>query len=436
MTNNRLKKIISWFADNTAIESFLVGGCVRDEILGKESDDIDICLVGVTNPQLVTNTLRRFSDSVAAEVGNSFPVWIATIDGEKFDFALARKENKTGTHRTDFACLTEGVTIEQDLLRRDLTVNAIAKNCVTGQLVDPFGGVDDLVNGIAREVSPAFAEDPLRVLRAARFIARFNMTPTPSLVEMCRGLSPDGLSMERVGMELTKMFKQAQKPSLFFEFLRDVGWLNHFFQEVGDMIGVPQDPQWHPEGDVFTHTMHCMDAANDPFTRAVMLCHDLGKVSTTVVEANGRITSRNHAEEGVPLTKSMLKRVKFANHETIAQIAMLVQLHMVHTNEPTKKSVRKLVRKLDSVGLTFDQLVEVCRCDVSGRPPLPPHTPNIGQDFVVEVVENNQTTPIVDGRMLIAAGFKPGKALGKKKAELVELQDEGVLTVDNWRSFL
>jgi tRNA nucleotidyltransferase (CCA-adding enzyme) len=435
--NKKLNKILTWFHENTNITSFFVGGCVRDELLGKVSDDIDICLVGVENAQLVTDVLLRFSDSVAAEVGNEFPVWIATIDGEKFDFALARKENKTGKSRTDFACLTEGVTIEEDLKRRDLTINAMAVNCVTNELVDPFDGSADLAAGVAKEVSEAFAEDPLRVLRAARFISRFNLTPTSSLVEVCRGLSPEGLSMERVGMELDKTFKQAETPSLFFEFLLSVGWLGHFFPEVGDLVGLEQDSQWHPEGDVFTHTMHCVDQANDPLIRCTMLCHDLGKVNTTEVTPEGRITAKGHAKAGVALTKKMLKRVKFKNLEVIDQVATLVELHMFHANpQITRKAVRKAVRKLEKSDLTFDQLVEVCRCDVSGRPPLPPHTPEMGQEWAKEVVENNETKPIVDGRMLMAEGFKPGRELGKKKAELLELQDEGVLTLDNWKTFV
>jgi tRNA nucleotidyltransferase (CCA-adding enzyme) len=418
------------------IESFFVGGCVRDAFLGIESDDIDICLVGVNNPNQVTAILEKFADKVAIEVGNSFPVWIADFNGEKFDFAVARKEKKNGESRKDFFVDIKNVSIEDDLFRRDLTINAIAQNVLTGEIVDPFNGGSDLQNKIAREVSPAFAEDSLRVVRAARFIARFNLKPTQSLINLCKSLEPTDMPNERVGTELEKMVKQAVKPSLFFRFLKDVNWLRFHFQQIQNLIGLEQDPIWHPEGDVFEHTMHCMDAANTPFMRVVMLCHDLGKVSTTKTE-NGRITAKGHAKAGVKPTKNMLNSIKFWDHSKVNQVAFLVENHMVHTSPPTtRKGVARLMRKIQKVGLQFSHLVEVCRCDVSGRPPLEGFTPEIGQTIANELEQSNSLTPIVTGDMLKKVGFKEGKELGMKKAELLSLQDEGVLTPDNWKDFL
>jgi len=208
---------------NLNIDCYYVGGCVRDELLGIESEDIDICLVGATKDQ-VMSVLGQFPFvlSVAQEVGSSFPVWIADIEGfGKVDFALARGEKKTGTTRQDFECTTDAITIEQDLLRRDLTINSIAKNVLTGQLVDPYGGVQHLLDKVAHPTSEAFAEDSLRVLRAARFCSRYDLKPSQSLIDMCRSLKPTDISNERVGMELYKTMKQAVTPSIFFKTLQN-----------------------------------------------------------------------------------------------------------------------------------------------------------------------------------------------------------------------
>lgn len=438
--NNRVSSILTELHTH-GITSYFVGGCVRDHLLGVESDDIDFCLTGVTDTQLLEEILRFHSDAVAADVGNTFPVWIATIDGETYDFAMARVERLEGHTRRDFFVGTENVTIEDDLMRRDLTINAIAINCLTGAIVDPFEGVSDLRKGVAREVSQAFAEDSLRVLRAARFISRFNLNPSQSLIDMCRGLNPSDISRERVGMELYKMTYQAQTPSLFFRFLLEVGWLGYHFQPVLDLVGLEQSTVWHPEGDVFEHTMHCMDAANDPFTRVVMLCHDLGKVSTTQVQEDGSITARGHAGAGVPIAREMLSNISFRNGDLIDQVCTLVDLHMIHTSPPqSRSSVARVIRRLQAVGLEYGDLVEVCRCDVSGRPPMEGYTPDIGQaiaeHLVIETERGEGMNPIVNGNMLIDAGVPQGPEIGRLKRELFDLQMDGVLTENNWRGFI
>lgn len=432
---NEIKSAIQAFAKE-GIQSFFVGGCVRDAFLGIQSDDIDICLQGVKTPNIVTQILDEHCDKVANDVGENFPVWIATVNGEKFDFAVTRKEKKAGQSRNEFFIDIDNITIEEDLFRRDLTINAIAINALTGEIVDPFNGVNDLKNRIAREVSQFFAEDSLRVLRAARFISRFSLTPTTSLIDLCKTLEPTDMPNERIGTELTKMFKQAQKPSLFFRFLREVNWLGFHFQAIQDLIGLQQDAEHHPEGDVFEHTMHCMDATNDPFIRCVMLFHDTGKATTTKIE-NGKITAFGHEKAGVSITKNTLQKIKFADNKTINKIAFLVEKHMIHTNPPTtKKGVGRLLRKLENNNVTFEQLIEVCRCDVSGRPPKKCFTPNIGQDLAKEIQKNNLLKPIVSGNMLIEMGLKPSRELGEMKELLFNLQLEGKLNKENWKDFL
>lgn len=434
---DNLKKIAQGF-EELGIEAYYVGGFVRDKLLGIVSEDIDICLVGATKEQVMT-VLGQFSFvfSVAQEVGSSFPVWIADIEGiGKVDFALARGEKKIGPTRQDFLCTIQGVSIVDDLLRRDLTINAIAENVLTGQIVDPFGGVQHLLDKIAHPVSEAFAEDSLRVLRAARFCSRFGLTPSQELVDMCRSLKPTDISNERVGMELYKAMKQAVVPSTFFNFLREVGWLGYFFKELEDLIGVPQSAVHHPEGDAYTHTMLCVDQASDYFTRIVMLCHDLGKAVTTTISDSGKIQAIGHELAGVPLALAMMQRIVLLDSRFHDKVCLMVELHMVHTLGISEKVVRRTLRRLMKKGLTYDQLVEVCRCDVSGRAPLAPFTPNIGQERATHLLEQDLMSPVVTGKVLQSFGMKPGKDIGSFIKKALELQDKGVLNQSNWVSIM
>lgn len=419
------------------VNSYYVGGCVRDKFLGVESDDIDVCLVGAPNVQTIDRFLNSFG--IAKYVGESFPVWkITDSEGNEYDFALARTERKVGQNRQDFAVhFDDSVSIEDDLRRRDLTVNAIAINVVSGEVIDPFGGINDLCNKIARPVSEAFAEDTLRIYRAARFIARFNLSPAPELVSVCRNLMPIGISNERVGMELDKLVKQSNTPSMFFQFLKNVGWLGYHFHELDTLVGVQQNPKYHPEGDAFEHTMHCMDAANTPFMRIVMMCHDLGKATTTVLD-KGNWKAPGHACAGIEPTLNMLKRIKFKDGKYQNKVACLVENHMFHVMpEFSRRAVGRMVNRLAEVGLSFDDLVEVCRCDLAGRPPIEPIEPYIGQDLAEGFeVQGERIEPIVSGHMLIEKGIAPGPELGRIKSELLDLQLSGELNEENWEEFL
>ena len=445
----KIKQIASRLLSE-GIETYYVGGCVRDWLLDKDTDDIDICLVGVKNPKNVEDLLMSECQSVTPLVGQKFPVWIATIDGKKVDFAMARKETLVGGTRKDFDVVTTGITLEEDLMRRDFTINAMARSVMTDELFDPFKGTECLKFMCIHPTSDAFGEDTLRVLRAARFLSRFDGSyPSGKLVEECRRLKPDDISPERVGMELSKMLEQATQPSAFFNFLVSVGWLQYHFKELYDCIGVPQSPKHHPEGDVYKHTMHALDEARDWFTRICMICHDLGKYNTTTIgsrfwfEVDPKereyllsipdlpIKSIGHETSGMPLTRSLLTRIHFSDHHTIRQIETMVELHMIRTSV-SEKVVRRTLRRLMEKGLTYDQLVEVCRCDLSGRPPLAKYTPDIGQHRAKELLESNAMQPIVTGEKLMAAGFETGKLMGHLVKKGLEWQDRGTLTEDNW----
>lgn len=451
-----LKHIARDFNENN-ISMYYVGGCVRDEILDIPTDDIDICLVGVEDKKLVEKVVRKYG-SITAEIGKNFPNWIAIINGHKVDFALARKEKLVGGTRKEFECSIDKVTIEEDLYRRDITINAIAKNVLTDEIIDPYEGIIDLEDKVARPVSEAFAEDTLRVVRAARFIARFNLTPSKSLITLCKQLNPKDISNERVGMELMKLFKlePGTKVSKFFYFLKEVGWLQYHFQELYDLIGVPQSSKHHPEGDAFVHTMHCVDVANDWFMRTVMLCHDLGKATCTTFggyswqefkinpdfDMNNhsyKIQSIGHESAGVDLTRRMLKRIHLTSHEIINKIGCLVELHMiraVYSKDNEQKIVRRNLRKLMHYELEYDLLVETVRCDLAGRPPLLPINPDIGQELAKKLIEDDDMKPIVTGRLLKETGIRDGEEMGKMIKTGLDLQDRGVLNRDNWRNRL
>lgn len=429
-----LQKIFESLISNN-ISPYYVGGYVRDKLLAIENNtpftpkDIDIVLVGATSADQVTDILA------CEQVGKDFPIWKKDVNGEIIDFALARKERSTGGGHNDFECEVLGVSLEDDLFRRDLTINAMAEHCITGDLTDPFEGLRDLRHKIAYPVSNHFSEDPLRVLRAARFIARFDLASSWKLEEVCRNIDLTQLDAERVGGELEKLFEQTDTPSLFFDLLQEVGHLEYWFTELHALLSVEQDPTYHPEGNAYRHTMHCIDQAKDPFTRCVMLCHDLGKATTTEF-VNGRWRSPKHDIEGVKPTLDMLSRIKFKNKKIQKQLALLVELHMIHINKPSRRSVFQVMRKLHKLDLTFAHLVEVCRCDVSGRPPLPGYTPDIGQDIAFEATENpSLLTPVVNGDMLMKDfGVPAGPRIGWILQRALKSQDKGNLTPENYKS--
>lgn len=457
-------KQIALFFKMVGIQLYYVGGCVRDKLMNIPYNDMDICIVGGTSLESIHSLLETLKEvgqiQELTTVFGNFPVWIVKVGEVKYEFAMARTEKKSGQAHQDFLCEVNTVSLEEDLSRRDLTINAIAKNILTGEIVDPFNGKFDIENKIARPVSDAFKEDPLRVLRAARFIARFDLVPSFKLIEVCKELTPEGISYERVGKELMKLFQSPKdtKVSKFFYFLKNCNWLKYHFEEVYNLIGVPQNTVTHPEGDAFVHTMHCIDAADNWFIRAVMLCHDLGKATHTTI--NGiewkksdfwlpessllkinteyKIKSIGHEDAGIELTLALLKRIHFTSHNIIKQIACLVSLHMIRIQVASSKVkiVRRTLRKLMSYNLDYSLLVEVVKCDLAGRPSLIFPHPEIGQDYAFKLIESGAMDPIVTGEFLIQNGIQPGPEMGKIIKKALELQDRGTLNKDNWKIML
>ncbi len=407
----------------------LVGGGVRDWLLGLSSKDFDIEVAGVDFEGL-RRALARFGATDV--IGRSFGV-IKVRDGagSEFDFSLPRRESKTGAGHRGFAVEPDPTLGDADAAaRRDFTVNAIAMDPFTGEVIDPFHGREDLRARVLRHTSAAFEEDPLRVLRAFQFAARFDFTLAPETAALCREISPSfaELPVERVWAEWDKWAVKSMRPSRGLEVLEQTGWIRHF-PEVAALRGTPQEPAWHPEGDVLTHTAHCLDAlvsmeewrsAPPPRRRLLsfaVLAHDFGKPSTTQqAERRGamRWVSPGHEAAGGPLAESFLRRIG-APLETDGPVKALVVHHLAHHHggggDYSDAQVRRLARKLAPA--TIDDLAAVMAADALGRPPL-------AADEVLALIsrlrarasalalEASAPRPLLQGRHLVALGRKPG----------------------------
>jgi len=405
----------------------LAGGCVRDSLLGLTPKDYDIEVQGIGFDKLHA-TLAPFGATDI--VGRSFGVIKLRLGSGDYDFSLPRRESKTGSGHRGFAVTPDPTLSDADAAaRRDFTINAITCDPFTGELFDPHGGQRDLRDRILRHTSAAFVEDPLRVLRAFQFAARFNLTLAPETAALCRSIVDTyrELPVERVWGEWDKWATQSTRPSRGLAVLEETGWLVHF-PEVAALRNCPQDPEWHPEGDVFTHTQHCCDALvklpdwldATPARRRILmfgvLAHDFGKPATTAQsEVRGRLRLRSlgHESTGGPLADNFLRHLG-APHSIIESVRPLVVLHLAHhhgSGDFNDSHIRRLARKLHPA--TIDDLCAVMISDSLGRPPL------TGPETLV-LIEKLRTRahqlsiriapprPILLGRHLINLGHKPG----------------------------
>ena len=347
---------------------YQVGGSVRDELLDREIKDRDWVVVGATPDDLTSQGYQQ--------VGKDFPVFLHPQTKE--EYALARTERKTAPGYSGFSFDTSAsITLEQDLLRRDLTINAIAKS-ENGKLIDPYNGKQDLEQRILRHVSPAFAEDPVRILRVARFAARFaeyNFTIADETMQLMRDMvnngEVDALVAERVWQELNNALAE-NKPSIFFEVLRECGALAKLFPEIDRLFGVPQPEQHHPEVDTGIHTMMVLDQAvklsNDTKVRFAALVHDLGKGTTPEAEWPKHIA---HESRGVPLVKELCARIKVPRD--YCELAVLVTEHHLEFHrikELKPQTVLKKLQQLDAFRRPerFELFLLACEADARGRP--------------------------------------------------------------------
>jgi tRNA nucleotidyltransferase (CCA-adding enzyme) len=347
---------------------YLVGGAVRDELLGMPARERDWVVVGARPEELLARGFKP--------VGKDFPVFLHPQSGE--EYALARTERKTGPGYRGFETLfSPDVTLEQDLERRDLTINAIAKDPDSGALIDPFGGQRDLRDRILRHVSPAFVEDPVRVLRVARFAARFaplSFTVAPATLEVMREIAARGelaaLVSERVWQE-TQRALEMPAPARFFEVLRDAHALPVIFPELHALFGVPQPERWHPEIDTGVHTLMVLEQATklstDPVVRFAALTHDLGKGTTPPEEWPRHVA---HERRGVDLVNGLCDRLRIPN--AYRELAVLVSRYHLEAHKVEELRTATLLDLLERLDVfrrpdRFEQWVLACEADARGR---------------------------------------------------------------------
>lgn len=422
----------------------LVGGGVRDWLLGLAAKDFDIEVGGVDFDALH----RALSPFGATDViGRSFGVIKvrSTATGAEYDFSLPRRESKTGSGHRGFAVAPDASLSDADAAaRRDFTLNAIAYDPFTGHLIDPHNGQRDLAARVLRHTSAAFIEDPLRVLRAFQLAARFDFSIAWETAALCRSISDTFAELpgERVWAEWEKWAKKSTKPARGLAILEETGWLRHFV-EIAALRGTPQETEWHPEGDVFTHTQLCLDAlvqladwkssALPAVLTFAVLAHDFGKPATTQrVEKNAKLrwTSPGHASKGGPLAETFLRRIG-APLSFDVPVRALVENHHAHdrANMPfSDSSVRRLALRL--VPATIHDLAAVMRADSRGRPPLPSEeTDRRISELVVQATslefEQRAPRPILQGRHLIALGHQPGPKFKPVLNEAFEAQLDG-----------
>lgn len=415
-----------------------VGGCVRDRLVGVASKDIDIEVFELSAARLV-EILSEFGKVDC--VGISFGVIkLNTRDGLEFDFTLPRRESKSGRgHRGFVVEVDHDMTLEEAAARRDFTINAIYRCPLSDTIIDPYDGVRHLQQRTLHCTSEHFAEDPLRVLRGMQFAARFELTASEPTLAMCRELLGEAqeLAKDRFWAEWEKWAYRSTRPSMGLRFLRESHWLS-LYPELAAIVDVPQDPQWHPEGDVWTHTLHVCDAAAEiaareqliKFDRVVLLlaalCHDLGKASHTSF-VDGRWHAYGHEAGGVEPTLRFLDAIG-CPHAIRNAVVPIVANHLVHSvDKVTARIVRRLAVRMEKSSIKL--LVHLIEADASGRPPLPKRLPENALE-IFELASNmeidhNPPKAIVLGRHLLALGYEPAPWFGEVLKQCFDAQLDG-----------
>jgi tRNA nucleotidyltransferase (CCA-adding enzyme) len=416
--------------------ALVVGGWVRDRLLGRDSTNIDVEVFGVPSSRL-RQLLESFGRVEA--VGESFQVYkLGDID-----VSLPRRDSKAGRGHRGFVVVGDpDLSIEEAARRRDFTVNAISWDPITAEYLDPVGGRRDLSDGRLRVVDPAtFPDDSLRVLRAVQFAARFELTLDRTTADLCRTIPLDDLPAERIWGEIEKLLLLARQPSIGFALALDLGIVAKLFPELHALAGCPQEPEWHPEGDVWVHTLQVIDRARTriddlvrPQQLTVMLgalCHDLGKPVTTAV-LDGRIRSMDHEEQGVPPATALMDRLNVHSidgYDVRKQVLGITAQHLKPgswykvRDEVGDGAFRRLAQKVD-----LELLARVAKSDCEGR--NPGQFDCTAMDWFLERartlgVEHRPPPPILLGRHVLALGLTPGPRVGEILKAVYEQQLDG-----------
>ena len=416
---------------------YFVGGLVRDKLMGGENKDVDIEVHGVT-PEVLEQVLDSLGERT--EMGASFGIY--GLRHYELDIAMPRMETATGRGHRDFAVFTDPfLGTEKAAQRRDFTINALMENVLTGEIVDHYGGREDLQKQIIRHVNDAtFAEDPLRVLRAAQFAARFGFSVATETVALCRTMDVSALANERVMGELAKALLKASKPSVFFETLREMGQLSFWFPEVEALQGVEQDPGFHPEGDVWRHTMLVLDEAallrdQAEYPLGLMLaalCHDFGKQQVTQ-KVDGRIRALGHEQAGLPLAKTFLNRLT-SEVKLRKYVLNMVELHMRPNAMVAQHAGHKSFARLFDRSVSPQDLLLLARADARGKNMVwDDSTETDALQSELERFRELMARPFVRGADLVAEGFQPAQDFGDALAYAHKMRLAGVCKEDALR---
>jgi tRNA nucleotidyltransferase (CCA-adding enzyme) len=431
-------RTIAALVRNAGGRALIVGGWVRDRVMGRDAKDIDLEVYG-----LDALGLRHLLESLGRveTVGESFQVY----KSGDIDVSLPRRESKAGRgHRGFDVAGDPTMPIEEAARRRDFTVNAIAWDPLTGDYLDPFDGRGDIRRRLLRVVDAArFADDSLRVLRAVQLAARLDFHLDDGARELCRTISLDDLPAERVWGEIEKLLF-APRPSIGLALAMELDVVEQMFPELHALAGCLQEPEWHPEGDVWVHTLQVVDQARGridnlarPQQIAVMLgavCHDLGKPATTAV-IDGRIRSLDHEEQGIAPTLALLDRLNvwsMDGYDVRQQVAGLVAHHLKPgawfkvRADVGDGAFRRLAHKVD-----LELLARLAKADCLGR--SPGTFDCTAMDWFLERarslgVEHRPPAPILLGRHLLALGLAPGPRLGEILRAVYEQQLDGTVT--------
>ncbi len=418
--------------------TFYVGGYVRDQILGRENKDIDIEVHGIS-----VGALEQILDGLGERMMMGAGFGIMGLRHYEIDIAMPRSENGA---RGGFKDLADSVDpfigYEKAALRRDLTMNALMQDVLTGEILDYFGGMEDTRRRVIRHVNDkTFAEDPLRVFRAAQFAARFDFSVAEETTAFASGIDVSALPPERIMAELEKALMKAKRPSVFFRELQKMDQLSVWFPEPEALIGLRQDPVYHPEGDAWEHTMQVIDQAAMLRNNAVhpfwfmlsALCHDFGKALVSVA-GNGRVHAYGHEKEGLPIIRKFLTRIT-QEEKLLKYVLNMTELHMEPNQKVRKGSQKKSFMKMFDRSVCPEDLLLLAKADSLGRQAF-------GEDPAAAAAKYAETEaylqkmlydyqelmsqPYLMGRDLIEAGITPGPMMGAALAHAHKLRLAGL----------
>ena len=437
----KIIKTISAKLSEENAQAIVVGGAVRDHFLELPCKDYDIEVYGLEKIETLEQILSYYGS--VNLVGKSFGILKFVYEGEEYDFSFPRREQKIAIGHKGFDVVCDGfMSFEEAALRRDFTINALGYDVEQEVFLDPFGAKEDMESKRLRHISSkTFVEDPLRVYRAVQFAARFGYTLDKETFALCENMVKDGLfdelPKERVYTEFTKLLLKSKKPSIGFELMRELGITKRHFPELHALIGVPQSPIWHPEGDVWVHTLMCVDKMvtlkrgdekHDLKMMFAILCHDLGKATHTQVTLE-KISAIGHERAGLEPTERLMYRLT-NEHDFIKSLLPLVEHHLAPSIYFRGKAKDSTIRKL-ATKVNIEELVTVARADFLGR------TTEASLKGVYEAgdwllkkaeeldVYREPLKPLLQGRDLIELGYTPSKEFKSLLNSVYNEQIEG-----------